>query len=78
MDLSTTLAQAKSLSVGDRIRLVQAIWDSISAEPEQLELTEAQQLELSRRLAGHESNPQAVDSWNSCTLLKMTAIVQQE
>ncbi|NJL41759.1 MAG: addiction module protein [Leptolyngbyaceae cyanobacterium SM1_4_3] len=63
MDLSTTLAQAKSLSVGDRIRLVQAIWDSISAEPEQLELTEAQQLELSRRLADHESNPQAVVSW---------------
>jgi putative addiction module component (TIGR02574 family) len=49
--------------VGDRIRLVQAIWDSISAEPEQLELTEAQQLELSRRLADHESNPQAVVSW---------------
>jgi putative addiction module component (TIGR02574 family) len=63
MDLSTALAQAKSLSVDDRIRLVQAIWDSISAEPEQLELTEAQQLELSRRLADPESNPQAVVSW---------------
>ncbi len=43
MDLSTTLLQVKALSIDERIRLVQAIWDSISAEPEQLELTEAQQ-----------------------------------
>ena len=63
MDLSTTLAQVKTLSIDDRIRLVQAIWDSISTEPEQLELTASQQLELSRRLADHESNPQAVVSW---------------
>ncbi|NJN57947.1 MAG: addiction module protein [Leptolyngbyaceae cyanobacterium SL_5_9] len=63
MDLTTTLAQVKTLSVDDRIRLVQAIWDSISAEPEQLELAEAQQLELSRRLSDYESNPQAVVSW---------------
>jgi len=63
MDLATTLAQVRTLSVDDRIRLVQAIWDSISAEPEQLELTEAQQLELSRRLEDHEVNPQAVISW---------------
>ena len=63
MDLSATLAQVKTLSVDDRIRLVQAIWDSISTEPEQLELTEAQQLELSRRLTDHEANPQAVVSW---------------
>lgn len=63
MDLATTLAQAKTLSVDDRIRLVQAIWDSISHESEQLELTEVQQLELSRRLADHEANPQAVASW---------------
>lgn len=63
MDLSTTLAQVKTLSVDDRIRLVQAIWDSISTEPEQLELTEAQQLELSRRLANHQTDPQAVIPW---------------
>jgi hypothetical protein len=31
MDLSATLAQVNRLSVDDRIRLVQAIWDSITA-----------------------------------------------
>jgi putative addiction module component (TIGR02574 family) len=51
------------LSIDDRIRLVQAIWDSIGTESEQLQLTEAQQVELLRRLKDHEVNPQAVISW---------------
>jgi putative addiction module component, TIGR02574 family len=63
MDLATALAQVRTLSVDDQIRLVQAIWDSISVEPEQLDLTELQRLELSRRLEDHEVNPQAVISW---------------
>ena len=37
MDLAGTLAEIISLSVNDRIRLVQAIWDSISADPEHLD-----------------------------------------
>ena len=63
MERTTALLQAKALSIDDRIWLVQAIWDSISAEPEQFELTEAQQQELSRRLADHQINPQSVVSW---------------
>ena len=63
MERSTALVQAKALSIDDRIWLVQALWDSISAKPEQLELTEAQQQELSRRLADHQVNPQSVVSW---------------
>ncbi|CAN1208960.1 addiction module protein [Tumidithrix helvetica PCC 7403] len=65
MDLSTTLLQVKALTIDDRIWLVQAIWDSISAEPGQLELTEAQSQELSRRLTDHKINPQAVVSWHN-------------
>ncbi|NEP45441.1 MAG: addiction module protein [Okeania sp. SIO2H7] len=63
MERSTALLQAKALSIDDRIWLVQAIWDSISAETEQLELTEAQQQELSPRLADRQVNPQSVVSW---------------
>ncbi len=40
MDLSTTLAEIVSLSVDERIRLVEAIWDSITAELGQPELTD--------------------------------------
>ncbi len=63
MERTTALQQAKALSIDDRIWLVQALWDSISAEPEQQKLTEAQQQELSRRLTDHHINPQSVVSW---------------
>ncbi len=63
MDLATTLAEIVSLSVDERIRLVEAIWDSIAAEPSQPELTEAQRKELERRLSAHTASPEDVVPW---------------
>ena len=63
MDLATTLTEIVSLSVDERIRLVEAIWDSIAAEPGQPELTEAQQQELERRLGAHAASPEDVVPW---------------
>jgi putative addiction module component (TIGR02574 family) len=51
------------LSVADRLRLVQEIWESIAAEVEAAPLTEAQRQEVDRRLAAHRANPQAAISW---------------
>lgn len=51
------------LSFAQRILLVEEIWDSIAAEAEQLPLTEAQRLDLERRLAAYEANPKAGSSW---------------
>ena len=51
------------MSVEDRIALATAIWDSIAAEPHQPWLTEAQRLELERRLADHAANPDDVVPW---------------
>jgi len=76
MDLAGTLAEIISLSVNDRIRLVQAIWDSISADPEHLELTESQRIELSRRLLDHETNPNAVISWQQVKSRTMARLQQ--
>ena len=45
-----------ALPVAERVRLVEAIWDSISAVPEALPLTEWQKQELDRRLAEFEAN----------------------
>ncbi len=64
------------MSVNNRIRLVQAIWDSISADPEHLELTESQRLELSRRLLDHEKNPNAVISWQQVKARTMARLQQ--
>ena len=63
MNLSTTLAEIAALSVDERLLLVEAIWDSIAAQPDQLELTEAQRAELERRLSAHATNPKGVISW---------------
>ncbi len=42
--------QARNLSISDRIRLVEEIWDSIAEENEAFELSDSQKAELDRRL----------------------------
>jgi putative addiction module component (TIGR02574 family) len=51
------------LSVAERIRLVQEIWDSIADLPEATTLTEEQKYELDRRLAAIEKSPKGGESW---------------
>jgi putative addiction module component (TIGR02574 family) len=58
------LTQITALSVDERIELVQAIWDSIAAETENLELTEDQKIELDRRLADLDARPDDVLTWD--------------
>ena len=53
------------MTIDERLALVEAIWDSIAAKPEQLPLTEAQMLELDRRLAAHKANPKDVIPWET-------------
>jgi putative addiction module component (TIGR02574 family) len=63
MDFSQVLSAANSLSIDDRIRLVEAIWESIEGETPMPELTEAQKQELDRRLAAYEAAPQECIPW---------------
>lgn len=63
MDLAATLTEIVSLSVDERLRLIEAIWDSIVAEPGQPELTAAQQRELERRVEAHAASPEEVIPW---------------
>lgn len=53
------VAEILALPVEDRVRLVEAIWDSISSVPEALPLAEWQKEELDRRLDDLEKNPDA-------------------
>ena len=59
MKQEALVAEILSLPVEDRVRLVEAIWDSISAIPETLPLTEWHKEELDQRLAEMESDPEA-------------------
>lgn len=55
-----------SLSVSERIQLVEDIWDSIVAEnPESIQLTPTQLTEVKRRLEAHDANPDSAVSWDS-------------
>jgi putative addiction module component (TIGR02574 family) len=63
MDITTTLNQIIALGIQDRIRLVQAILDSIAAEQVYPDLTESQKQELDRRIDDYEQNPDKVMTW---------------
>jgi len=63
MDLSATLTEITSLSIDERIRLVQAIWDTIAAEQAHPDLTEAQKEDLDRRIRELEASPDEVLTW---------------
>ena len=53
-----------SLSIDQKIRLVEDIWDNIATHhAESLDLTDEQKTELDRRIADYESNPSNVISW---------------
>ena len=53
-----------SLSISERIQLVQDLWDSIIEVPEQLPLTDEQKTELDRRTHNYQKNPEPGDSWH--------------
>jgi len=57
---ATNIDQILRLSVDERIRLVQQIWDSIAAESEPPPLSVAQRGELQRRLEAYRRDPSRV------------------
>ncbi len=63
MERSFTSSEIKKLSVAERILLVEEIWDSITAEPEMMEVTASQKKELDQRLANLEAGPDQSRSW---------------
>jgi putative addiction module component (TIGR02574 family) len=63
MDRSAILAQAMTLSVEERLQLVQDIWNSIAAEEIPFGLSVAQKRELDRRIAELNANPDNVLTW---------------
>jgi putative addiction module component (TIGR02574 family) len=52
------------LSVPERMLLLEEIWDSIAAKPENLPLTDVQRPELDRRLTAHEADPDVGSNWD--------------
>lgn len=59
------LDTAIGLPLSERIKLVEALWDSIIQDGYEPELTPAQADELDRRLTAHEKNPDDVVPWET-------------
>lgn len=55
--------EVSDLPVAERLKLVEAIWDSIAQSPDTLPLTDVHKAELERRLAEYELNPEAGSNW---------------
>lgn len=53
------------LCIEDRIALAQELWESAAQEAELTSPSEAQRLELERRLAGSIARPDAVVDWEA-------------
>ena len=61
--MSTVRKEIQSLSVADRLQLLEEIWDSLAATPEAIPVTDTQRKELGRRRRAHARNPSAAKSW---------------
>lgn len=58
------LQQASVLDIDEQIELVEAIWNGIVSRGAVPPLTEAQKIELDRRLADHLENPNDIVPWD--------------
>lgn len=61
--MTTQFSEILQLSVAERIQLVEDIWDSVAAFPNEVPLTESQKKELDRRLLSYAQNPQEGIPW---------------
>jgi putative addiction module component (TIGR02574 family) len=60
---TVTVADVLRLSVPERIRLAQEIWDSVVEVPEAVAVTAEQAEEIDRRLAAYEEDPTQGSPW---------------
>jgi putative addiction module component (TIGR02574 family) len=63
-NVNRDLSSFDQLDTGERIKLLQDLWDEIAAHPEHVPVTDAQRAELGRRLDDHRSNPDACVAWS--------------
>jgi len=64
MSTDSLVHEANQLSVAERLRLVEEIWDSIDDDPASLPLSAEQRNELDSRLEDFQANPSVGDSWD--------------
>ena len=61
--MSTYVAEILEMSVAERLRIVEDIWDSIAADSKDLKISDELRLELDRRLEAYKNDPNAGVTW---------------
>ena len=65
MDTDQIVEAFRQLSAGDRVRLVEKLWDEVAQELAQQPLSEAQRRLLDERIREHEDHPGDVEAWET-------------
>jgi putative addiction module component (TIGR02574 family) len=60
---TTLLKQVKALSLNERAKLAQVLWEGLIESGYDPQLTPSQQAKLDRRLKAHAKNPDDVVPW---------------
>ena len=58
-------AEVLTLSISERIQLVEDIWDTIAEVPEKIDLSSEQKAEIDRRLDAYHQNPDEGSPWET-------------
>ncbi|NIR47880.1 addiction module protein [candidate division KSB1 bacterium] len=58
-----TAADPLSLSIPERIQLVEDIWDSIASDADSVELTEEEKAIIDKRFEAYHQNPDLGSPW---------------
>ena len=56
-------SEIQQLTPGERIRLIELLWLSFVDEPESLPTSDAQRVELRRRVTAHDAHPEDARPW---------------
>ena len=63
MSAETLIQEARKLSIAERIRIAEELWDSVAEDQTEFPLTSEQRDELDCRLVDCDANPDAGSSW---------------
>ena len=65
MSAAIRVEELLQLDVEERLRLIELLWNSLAARPDQVAVTEAQREIIAQRLAEHEADPADVIDWDA-------------
>ena len=60
---SVSFSEVFQMPVADRIRLAQALWDSVARDPDQIPITDTQKALLDEYYAEYQANPNEGSPW---------------